>query len=342
MSVSLNQDIFSFPAIKAISLAEQLSTQWQQLIQPFWQTMVSGELISADGSKLYYQYHKAVTANCAIVISAGRMEMSLKYAELSYELAQAGYSVFILDHRGQGLSERALSNRFKGDIANFSLYQQDFSQFMQQIVLPCQHQFHIALGHSMGCAILADYLRRQTESPFNAAILAAPMFGIYTSIVPNILAQTVALQLAKLNRWLSPTPWYAPGQGDYSNKPFKGNLLTSNLERYQWLQQRYQQQPDSQLGGVTTRWLEQAIYAMRRIQQQAVYWQTPVLLLQAANDKVVDNQAQLNWYQALPPSLYRNKVLIKQARHEVFMESDQIRQQAFNAINDFLQQLPLK
>lgn len=334
----------SFPAlpiIKPLSQADQLPQQWLQQVQPFWQNMQNGELISQDGTRLFYQYHHTENAICAVVISAGRMEMALKYAELSYELVQAGYSVFILDHRGQGLSQRGLANRFKGDIVDFGLYQQDFSQFMQQIVQPCQHRYHLALGHSMGCAILAGYLQQQPKSPFSAAIFAAPMFGIYTSFIPNSIAQNAVLALQKFNQYLSKTPWYAPGQSDYCEKPFNNNPLTSSQPRYHWLQQRFQQQTDSQLGGVTTRWLQQAIYAMQDIHQQAPSWQTPVLLLQAASDKVVANKAQNNWYQALPSGLYRNKVVLAAARHEIFMENDQIRDQAFAAINQFLQHLPL-
>jgi lysophospholipase len=330
-----------FPIISPISQAESLYHQWRQLVQPFWQSMASGELISQDGTQLYYRYHHAKNATCAVVISAGRMEMALKYAELSYELVQAGYSVFILDHRGQGLSQRGLANRFKGDIVDFELYQQDFALFMQQVVQPCQHRYHLALGHSMGCAILAAYLQQQPTSPFAAAIFAAPMFGIYTSIVPNIIAENAVLALHKVNQCFSQTPWYAPGQGDYKEKPFKNNPLTSCQQRYYWLQQRYQQQADSQLGGVTTRWLTQAIYAIKRIHQDAANWQTPVLLLQAANDKVVSNKLQDLWYQALPAALTRRKVIISTARHEIFMESDPLRDQAFAAINHFLQHLSL-
>ena len=79
---------------------------------------------------------------------------------------------------------------------------------------------------------------------------------------------------------------------------------------------------------------------MRRLQQDAPKWHTPVLLLQAAADKVVSNFAQQSWYQQLPPTVYRQKVALPAAKHEIFMETDAIRQQAFAAINQFLRQLP--
>ena len=264
--------------------------------------------------------------------------MAVKYAELCFDLVQAGYSVFLLDHRGQGLSQRELENRHKGYINDFALYEQDLAQFVQQIVLPTQHQSHIALGHSMGCAILAGYL--QQPHPFRAAIFASPMFGIYTGLVPAGVAEALALAFGALNQRFSKTPWYFPGQGNYREKQFLNNPLTTCLPRYQWLNQLYREHPDAQLGGVTSNWVNAAIYAMRRLQQNAEKWHTPVLLLQAGADKVVSNHAQNNWYQQLPATVLQQRVVLAGAKHEIFMEQDSIRQQAIDAINNFLAQLP--
>ena len=52
------------------------------------------------------------------------------------------------------------------------------------------------------------------------------------------------------------------------------------------------------------------------------------------------NYAQQLWYQQLPATVYHRSVVLRPARHEIFMETDSIRQQAFAAINDFLAQLP--
>ncbi|WP_215396675.1 alpha/beta fold hydrolase [Rheinheimera oceanensis] len=328
-----------FPLWQASGHAANLAENWAQQLLPFWQSMTSGVLTSSDGLKLSYHYHQSPNARHAVVISAGRMEMAVKYAELCFELVSAGYSVFLLDHRGQGLSQRELGNPHKGYVADFALYQQDLAQFIQHIVLPTGHSSHIALAHSMGCAILAGYLQQQPH-PFKAAILASPMLGIYTGLVPARLAEPLALAFGAVNRALKAPPWYFPGQGNYQEKAFANNPLTSCAERYQWLHQLYRTYPDTRLGGVTTAWVDAAIKAMRRLQQDATKWHTPVLMLQASEDKVVSNYAQQLWYQQLPENLYRGRVVLKQARHEIFMETDSIRQQAFAAINDFLAQLP--
>ena len=329
----------NFPHIQPAATATALADRWQGELQFFWRNMQSGVLTTSDNIALHYQMHLTPNARHAVVISAGRVEMAVKYAELSFELVEAGYSVFIADHRGQGLSQRQLKNPHKGFVRSFEDYQSDLAQFVNQIVLPAGHQYHIAIGHSMGCAILGGYLQ-QYQHPFHAAILASPMFGIYTGLVPASIAEPIALAVVRLNRLCSNTPWYFPGQSDYREKAFDANPLTGSKERYQWLQQLYREQPDSQLGGVTTDWIQAAIAAMHSIKKRALTWQTPVLLLQAAQDKVVSNFAQQQWFQRLPDKLYHHKEIIADAHHEMFMETDAIRAQVFQYINQFLAKLP--
>jgi lysophospholipase len=328
-------DTADFPLISVLGQAANLQQDWPTRLKPFWQSLQCGVLAGNGELPLHYYAHHTPGAHQAIVISSGRMEMAVKYAELCYELVQAGYSVYLLDHRGQGLSGRELANPDKGYVADFSLYQQDLELFIRHIVLPSGHQQYLALGHSMGCAILAGYMQRYTH-PFTAAIFASPMFGIYTGLVPARLAERLALAFGALNRRFSHTPWYFPGQSNYREKAFANNPLTSCAQRYSWLNLLYREQPKARLGGVTTHWVSAAILAMRAIEQKAAQWSVPVLLLQASADKVVSNYAQDLWYQQLPGSLLRQKVCLQGARHEIFMEQDSIRQQALQAINVFL------
>ncbi len=329
----------AFLPVQPLGIADAIAANWHDRYLPLWQTMQSGVLTTPDNLQLRYYGYRSARSNQAIVLSPGRMELAQKYAELSFELIQAGYSVYILDHRGQGLSQRELLNPHKGYVSHFSQYQQDFARFIDHVVVPAGHQGTIALGHSMGCAILAGYLQHY-QHPFDAVILASPMLGIYTGLVPYRLAQSLALAYGALNRVFSQQPWYFPGQGNYVEKAFSQNPLTSCSPRYKWLLQLYRDYPQAQLGGVTSHWVSSAISAMAQLQHDAANWRTPVLLLQAGADKVVSNHGQNRWYQQLPGQVLKQKVQINQARHEIFMETDAIRQQAFSAINQFLQQLP--
>ncbi|HAW92243.1 MAG: alpha/beta hydrolase [Rheinheimera sp.] len=324
------------PPIKASMAEKTLSQYWQSELQPLWQRFVHADLISSDQTRLSYSYYLADNRSQAVVFSTGRVEMAVKYIELMHEFIAAGYSVFILDHRGQGRSARLQPDPHLGYVADFQDYVSDFNQFVTDIVQPTGHRHHVLLAHSMGAAIACCYLQ-QYPHPFLATIFGSPMFGLHAGHIPSPLATRLVAVIgwlrAKLKRQ---DERYFPGQTSYLAKPFAENLLTHSNTRYQWLLQLYQQDPDSQLGGVSWTWLTQAIRAMASIQAKAQEFMLPVLLLQAAEDQIVSNQAQNNWFDRLPAPLYKQKIILTGAHHEIWMEQDTIRQQAVAAVNQFL------
>ena len=76
-----------------------------------------------------------------------------------YYFLQAGYSVFIAEHRGHGRSERRLSNMDKVYVESFAQYVRDLRIFVNKIVKRHQNEM-ILFAHSMGGAIGALYLQR--------------------------------------------------------------------------------------------------------------------------------------------------------------------------------------
>jgi len=92
---------------KKFSSEKKLNTPEQQR---FWQNVHQSEFQSSDGVKIAFCQVLQADAKQAVVISNGRVESYLKYQELIFDLYQQGYSVFALDHRGQGLSDRITDN----------------------------------------------------------------------------------------------------------------------------------------------------------------------------------------------------------------------------------------
>ena len=77
-------------------------------INPFWQHSVTqGHFVGKDNITVRYSHCIPKSPRATIVICSGRIESYLKYKEFIYDLYQNGFAVFILDHRGQGLSDRA-------------------------------------------------------------------------------------------------------------------------------------------------------------------------------------------------------------------------------------------
>ncbi|MEN3160166.1 alpha/beta fold hydrolase [Alkalimonas sp. NCh-2] len=306
---------------------------WQRLWQPLWQQMHHGNLANQRGLQLHYSHYRQPGVSTAVVISSGRIEMAVKYSEVIFELVQAGYSVYILDHQGQGSSQRELSNPHKGHISNFDHYSDDWQRFMQHVVLPGQHQGYLALCHSMGSAIFGNYLLRTPDHPFSAAVLCSPMLGIYSGPVPFAAAMPLVRALRWLNLQLATQSWYLPGQGNYRPEPFHRNRLTSCPAHYQWLLSLYQAEPALQLGGVTLDWLLAAHQVMQRLASSGHSIELPLLVLQAGADRVVDNKAQQRFV-AQRPELRELRTLAG-AKHELLLENTPIRQQVMHWILAF-------
>lgn len=316
-----------------INSETELEQSYRDLIQPFWQQQVQqGFLAGQDQIKIAYAYVLHPQAIGSIVISSGRIEGLLKYQEVIYELYQNGYSVFIHDHRGQGLSSRIADNPHKGHVESFEHYVQDMQLFYQQIVQVYSQHHPMLLCHSMGSAIGALY---QLNNPghFSKVVYSAPMFGI-KSPLPQWLVKPMIDKGQKLNQKLSQQPWFFLGQGQYKAVPFAINPLTHSKNRYSHFRHIYQQHPELQLGGVTFHWLQQAILAMDEISQRVKELTTPSLLLQAGGDIIVDNKAQ-NALVAQMPNCQQQ--VIDKGRHELLMEADPYRQQVMTHILDFFQ-----
>ena len=99
-----------------------------------------------------------------VCIFQGRAEFLEKYFETVRELHTRGFAVATMDWRGQGLSDRALSDRRKGHITNFSQYDTDLSTFMKDVVLPDCPPPYFALAHSMGGAVMLRVARAGIEA----------------------------------------------------------------------------------------------------------------------------------------------------------------------------------
>jgi lysophospholipase len=325
----------------AAHFTEAQLAQAQPVLHQFWQQGQHQSFLSFDQRRICYSSFRHPAARAEILVSPGRIEASQKYQEFCYDLFQAGFTVHLIDHRGQGLSDRINADRHLGDVADFQHYVQDFALWLEQHIVPQQQAPLLGLAHSMGCAILCRYLQQHTEHEFRGVIYCSPMFGIQTKPVPKPLATTLVKLLLKLNQLFARQSHYFPGQKPYQDKAFAGNHLTHSSVRYQLFRQLYQDQAQLQLGGVSCRWLQQSLAAIEAL-QQAPALNLPQLIVQATADPVVDNQMQQRYWQkhveqAQPCEL----VKIQGALHEIIFESDPLRNQLFGALDRFVLQLGL-
>ncbi|MGL5976665.1 MAG: alpha/beta fold hydrolase, partial [Aeromonas sobria] len=211
-------------------------------------------------------------------------------------------------------------------------YVVDLKQFHDQIIMADQPAKLFLLAHSMGGAISARYLERWPDD-IKAAVLSSPMLGINLGGLPKWLAKGLATTIGTVGDWIGEPP-YGPGQGGYQDHGFADNELTHSQSRYQAFRQLYEQHPQIKLGGATAHWIYQGITGADAAIADAGAIKTPLLVLQAGNDSVVDNAAQ-DRFCTLANCEGGKPLRIEGAWHELFIESDDKRQPALTAMADF-------
>ncbi len=208
----------------------------------------------------------------------------------------------------------------------------NLKQFHDHIIMADKPAKLFLLAHSMGGAISARYLERWPDD-IKAAVLSSPMLGINLGGLPKWLAKGLATTIGTVGGWFGEPP-YGPGQGPYQDHGFADNELTHSQSRYQAFRQIYEQHPQIKLGGATAHWIYQGITGADAAIADAGAIKTPLLVLQAGNDSVVDNAAQ-DRFCTIAKCEGGKPLRIEGAWHELFIESDDKRQPALTAMVDF-------
>lgn len=301
-------------------------------VGPFWQSRNEGFIQGVDQKRIFWVSMTNPKHTKALFVVNGRIESAWKYQELFFEFYKQGYDIYSFDHRGQGLSQRLHSDPHLGHVERFEDYIQDMQSVLAHFDLSAYQQ-RFLLAHSMGGAISARCLETnpKIQSQFDAVIFSAPMFGISMSWY----LRPIAYKVARIASKLSKIPTYAPGQSSYNERPFTDNHLTQSQPRYQAFRDLYQQMPELQLGGPSSHWVGEAIKAAKLCVDEAPQLTIPTLLLQALDDSIVDNKAQIAFMDNLGAE--QSKFIpLESSRHEILFESDTIRDIALDHIFDFL------
>lgn len=148
----------------------------------------TGEFVSFDNTKIYYEYFLAQNAKANVVIVHGLSEFTKKFYELSFYLLNQGYNVFLYDQRCHGLSGRLTKDKYLLHVDSFNDYATDLEQFIDNIVQPTQNLPIYLYSHSMGGAVSALYMAKHQDK-IQKAVLAAPLFDPVVKSVPEYVAR---------------------------------------------------------------------------------------------------------------------------------------------------------
>lgn len=297
----------------------------------FWQ--------QASTLSTHYCFIPCERAKGCVVLLPGRAEPIIKYAEVMYELHQNGYTVFAIDHKGQGKSSRVLPNSHIGYIDDFDEYVEDIYHVIDKVLNPLlkEHQQQSlakyllchSMGGTIGCLLVQKYPRL-----FNKLVLSTPMLGV-KSPLPEFMLNLLLKFMVGLRRLLKLPITYFWGQSDYRAIAFYKNRLTHSEIRYRAFRAVMAAYPENQMGGISFEWLQKALKAMQKVRANAQSMLIPTMLLIADDDQIVDNRYLRAVAAKLPNAL---TVSIPNARHEVLFEQDAARGQALKQIYGFFDQ----
>lgn len=294
-------------------------------------------IASRDGKRLrtaIWDAAPGIRSRGVCVLLHGQTEFLEKYAEVADELTARGFAVASFDWRGQGASERLVDEPLKAHVRDFSEYDGDLAAFFEQVVRPLGDKPPLALAHSMGGHML---MRALHDRPglFAAAVATAPMLRALTRGYPSLVARSVTFLHHTLRRheeWV----WGMEGR-DPLALSFDDNQVTSDRARFARTGALLAARNDIRLIGPTWGWLEAAYRSMRRVMAngyaQAI--ETPVLIVGAGRDRIVDTRAARAFAARLPHGAYLE---IPDAEHEILMENDSIRARFWAAFDAFVSQ----
>ena len=307
----------------------------------------------------------------SIVISNGRTESYLKYKEMALTLWCKGYSVYMMDHRGQGLSSRILKYNEhskgagdayspidyenRGHVEVFGNYVNDLKTFVEKKANIPNDVPKILLAHSMGGGIAARLIQEH-PTLFSAAILSSPMLDI-PSRTFGCPAVKYYIEEKKGEDAYAPggQRWNHCDRYPYRNsKAFHekvGKYYTSSPIRHNLWHKEYENNVttvdgrimDLKIGSATNGWFDQACTAIDEILDNIEKIEIPVLVLIAANDEAVPSEKQKSFCNKLAKSPNKKAScelqIIEEARHEMFIETDAIRNEILFHIDEFLKKI---
>lgn len=311
--------------------ATSLKTEINSPSEAYWNDNVKTYEFTSkvDGRRIVYFKTEKKRKN-VLIISPGRTESSVKYAQLIYYFQNQNFDVVSIEHRGQGFSPRLLPDNDKGYVKEFTDYVSDFSQLVEIVdeQLSVDGNIYI-LGHSMGGLITTRYLQSENVSQkIKSVVLSSPMFEINSKRVAQFLLEKLTFGPAEDYFYFA--EHYAPKQFNIQTEK-----NTKDEARYNYiLKLETEVFPKIKLGGVTNNWIRESLKtgkkALSKTEMEKI--KVPILLIVPSNDPTVSTTASKQFCKLLNGicTIFQ----IDRDSHELFQESKEIRAQVFERLKE--------
>ena len=266
-----------------------------------------------------------------IIISPGRTEFIEKYLEMVEDFLERRFTVLVIDHRGQGLSTRLLDDPLKSYVHHFQDYADDLG-FVINALGSHLPKPQIILAHSMGGCIALHSVITGATNP-SAVICSAPMLGLFDLEVS--IFRWIFTAMAMMGAGARNIPFIKPTFG--LPVAFKNNKLTSDPVRFARWACYFTHIAELRLDKPTLGWIRAASSSMSFVNRNAGRVKVPTLIISAGGDSIVDPASHQDFAEQSNAQLR----VIPSARHEVFLEKDEYRDQFFAYVDDFLEEQAL-
>lgn len=266
----------------------------------------------------------------SVLVIGGRAEFIERYGEVIAELRRRGFHVAAFDWRGQGGSDRLTRNIRKGHVRRFSDYQRDLDAVFRSL-MPKLPKPWFVLAHSMGASLCLE-ASRQGKLPVSRLVALAPMIELAILRRPAA-ARAAAIVLDSMFLGSAFVP--AGGEEPLATRPFIGNRLTSDPERYARNAALAAARPELAIGDPTIRWVREAFRFMDHMADPATPLdiRVPALVIAAGADPVVSTPAVERFAARLKTGL---ALVLPGSRHEILHEADPIRAAFWAAFDAFV------
>lgn len=251
-----------------------------------------------------------------VIMLPGLSEFCEKYYETAYYFINHGYNFLVLDWAYQGKSTRFDKNSHKRHSDGYDTDISDLKYIMDHHVNLNMPIF--MLGHSMGGHIGLRFLSQYPDY-FQAASFSAPMLGIKDLKHTDWLVRLLSFffNLFKTSYIPGGKNWRVEARKSDGSDVFSSDPIRDTLHNAWCLQA-----PSLQVGNPTIKWILESLKSIFLLKKSYKNIKTPMLLAVAEKEEIVCNGSIIKASKKIPNSKLLN---LKNAKHEILMETDDIR-----------------
>jgi acylglycerol lipase len=272
---------------------------------------------SSDGVRGARLYHcefvpkRPAATGAVVALMHGYGEHCRRYDELASELAGRGHVVCLFDARGHGRSSGQ-----RGHVRDYGDYVADYAAFARRVRARHAPRPLVAMGHSNGGLIALRAIQAGLDGA-RGLVLTGPLLGLRAErkAVPDAVARALSALLPRL--------------------PVPSGIRSEDLTHDPELREAHRR--DGRVHGVATaRWYWEMTLAARAALAGAQRVTLPLLIVQGADDPLVDPAIVAEFHERAGAADKR-LVLRPGELHEVLNETE--RRRTFDTIGEWIERI---